>query len=145
MPRPPSSTAASKPASTPRRTPSSSDSIDFCLPRARGCPFPRALAPPSTIQSGDTLLNQFSDSDRAPLHNERLGRVEMHLVCLRDHQVTIAGEPVPFRAGETIHTENSYKYTVEGFHSLTRAAGLVTAHAWVDGHGLYSLHHLIVP
>ena len=57
-------------------------------------------------------------------------RVEMHLVSLRDQEVKVAGKVFDFAAGETIHTENSYKFTVEGFSSLAEQAGWKLERRW---------------
>ena len=46
-------------------------------------------------------------------YNRERHRVEMHLASLKRQKVKVAGETIEFRAGETIHTENSYKYSVE--------------------------------
>ena len=73
------------------------------------------------------------------------GRIEMHLVSLRAQHVALAGRSFAFAAGETIHTENSYKYSVEEFQSLARQAGFEAAHCWVDPQHLFSIHHLVVP
>ena len=54
---------------------------------------------------------------RAGFHRDR-SRVEMHLVSTQDQDVLIAGERIHFQAGETIHTENSYKYTPDAFGRL---------------------------
>ena len=51
-------------------------------------------------------------------YNRERNRIEMHLASLKRQKVKVAGETIDFRAGETIHTENSYKYSVE---SLARA------------------------
>ena len=55
----------------------------------------------------------------------------MHLVGLRDQAFGLAGRPVRLAAGETIHTENSYKFTPQGFTELARAAGWTLARSWV--------------
>ena len=47
---------------------------------------------------------------------------------------------IGFRAGETIHTENSYKYTVEGFRELARQASWQPVKCWTDEDCLFSLH-----
>ena len=73
------------------------------------------------------------------------GRIEMHLVSLRDQAVTIAGRRFAFAAGETIHTENSCKYSVEEFQALARQAGFEPGHVWVDHENLFSIHYLTVP
>lgn len=74
--------------------------------------------------------------------NEAEGRIEMHLVSLRAQRVRVAGREVAFAAGETIHTENSYKHTVAGFHALAAASGWRAARTWTDRAGLFSLHLL---
>jgi dimethylhistidine N-methyltransferase len=76
--------------------------------------------------------------------NEEEGRIEMHLESLRAQTVIIAGTPVHFRAGETIHTENSYKHTIAGFQALAQRAGWTPAAHWTDEAGLVSLHLLQV-
>jgi dimethylhistidine N-methyltransferase len=76
---------------------------------------------------------------------EDLGRIEMHLCSRRDQTVRIGGETVRFRRGETIHTECSYKYTVEAFQKLARGAGFTPQCCWVDAQRLFSLHYLRAP
>ena len=78
-------------------------------------------------------------------YDEDAGRIEMHLVSEREQQVTIAGRVFDFAAGETIHTENSYKYSVEGFKLLAAEAGYTPEHCWVDDRRLFSIHFLTVP
>ena len=57
----------------------------------------------------------------------------MHLVSTREQKVTDrAARAFAFAAGETIHTENSYKYSVEEFQALAREAGFEPEHCWVD-------------
>ena len=63
-------------------------------------------------------------------YNESQGRVEMHLESLREQSVRIGGRPRHFRAGERIHTENSYKYRAEEFEKLLRAAGFKSVRHW---------------
>jgi uncharacterized SAM-dependent methyltransferase len=74
-----------------------------------------------------------------------VGRIEMHLVSRRAQQVRIAGRVFRFAAGETIHTENSYKYSLEAFRDLSRRAGFEPQHAWTDPQQLFSIHYLVVP
>ncbi|GJD64514.1 L-histidine N(alpha)-methyltransferase [Methylobacterium frigidaeris] len=74
--------------------------------------------------------------------DENLGRIEMHLVSRRSQLVTVAGVPFHFASGETIHTENSYKYTVPGFRALARGAGWEHKSVWTDPDGLFSVHAL---
>lgn len=77
-------------------------------------------------------------------YNETYGRIEMHLECLRDHQVHIGNDIYEFIAGETIHTENSYKYTVEQLQELAAQASFAPVKVWVDDNELFSIHYLKV-
>lgn len=77
-------------------------------------------------------------------YNAEAGRIEMHLVSMREQQVSVAGHPFRFAAGETIHTENSYKYSVEEFQSLAREAGFHPDYCWLDRERLFSIHCLTV-
>jgi len=75
-------------------------------------------------------------------YNESLGRIEMHLESLAAQTVRVAGTSVDFGRGETIHTENSYKYGVEEFQRLTRRAGFMPMTVWTDQDRLFSVHLL---
>ena len=74
--------------------------------------------------------------------NPTLGRMEMHLVSLRRQTPTVAGRPVPFDVGESIHTESCHKFTPDGFAALAAAAGYTSRQAWTDEDGLFGLHLL---
>lgn len=74
-------------------------------------------------------------------YNQDLGRIEMHLVSRKDQQVRIAGHRFDFRIGESIHTENSYKYTVDEFSSLASQAGFHLNRVWTDEQGLFSVQY----
>lgn len=69
-------------------------------------------------------------------------RIEMHLVSLARQRVTVCGRRFDFAPGETLHTENSYKFTVEGFRALAARAGFVPGPVWRDREGLFSIHWL---
>jgi len=75
-------------------------------------------------------------------YNASLGRIEMHLVSLAAQSVRIGPHRFEFERGETIHTENSYKYSIAGFRALAAGAGFEGAKVWTDRHGLFSLHGL---
>ena len=66
------------------------------------------------------------------LWNAEESRIEMHLECLVAHTVTIEGERIPFDAGETIHTENSYKFTEPALAALFSSAGFEPRRVWRD-------------
>jgi dimethylhistidine N-methyltransferase len=72
--------------------------------------------------------------------NAERHRVEMHLASRKRQSVRVAGRRFDFRTGETIHTENSYKYTIESFGALARGSGWTPAEVWTDG--LFSVHAL---
>lgn len=75
-------------------------------------------------------------------YNEALGRIEMHLVSQRKQRVKIGDKLFHFEQGESIHTENSYKYTVEEFRSMAALGGFGLGQTWVDHDGLFSVHYL---
>ncbi len=77
-------------------------------------------------------------------YNEREGRVEMHLVTDAPQRVRLNGCVFEFRAGESIHTENSYKFSVEEFRALAAQAGMGSVRVWRDEEGLFSVHCLQV-
>jgi len=76
-------------------------------------------------------------------YNPAPGRVEMHLVSLARQAVRIGAHRFSFEAGESIHTENSYKYSIDEFRSLAQRAGFRTGNVWLDARGLFSLHGLV--
>jgi dimethylhistidine N-methyltransferase len=73
-------------------------------------------------------------------YNRERHRIEMHLASCRRQKVHLPGMTVDFRAGETIHTENSYKYTIDSFGALARATGWTPRRVWTDG--LFAVHAL---
>lgn len=74
-------------------------------------------------------------------YNAEAGRVEMHLVSLERQRVTVAGETVLFEAGESLHTENSYKYTAREFDALAAEAGFAFNAGWRDNEGLFAVQY----
>jgi dimethylhistidine N-methyltransferase len=76
--------------------------------------------------------------------NERLHRIEMHLVSMRQQGVRIGDRTIAFHEGETIHTESSYKFTLERFAELAAGAGLRVEKVWMDDRKLFSVQYLEV-
>ncbi len=72
-------------------------------------------------------------------YNRERHRVEMHLASLTRQKVRVAGECFEFRAGETIHTENSYKYSPESLAALARGVGWQPAGVWTDARKYFSI------
>lgn len=73
------------------------------------------------------------------------GRIEMHLESLVPQCATIADCRFEFGAGETIHTESSYKYDIAEFQALAGAAGFRARACWTDDDRLFSVHYLELP
>lgn len=72
-------------------------------------------------------------------YNRERNRIEMHLASLKRQKVKVLGETIDFRAGETIHTENSYKYSVDSLKALARGVGWLSAGVWTDKKGYFSI------
>ena len=75
--------------------------------------------------------------------NKEKSRIEMHLVSKSHQVVTLADKTIFIERGETIHTENSYKYTESAFRSLVEKADLRCTHVWKDQRGYFTLYHLV--
>jgi dimethylhistidine N-methyltransferase len=88
----------------------------------------------------DFNLDQFLHS---AIFNAAEGRIEMHLVSTAAQRVTLLGRSFDFLAGETIHTENSYKYSIPQFRDLARRAGWEPRRVWTDPDQMFSVHELI--
>ena len=65
-------------------------------------------------------------------YNRERNRIEMHLASLKRQKVRVAGETIDFRAGETIHTENSYKYSIDSLNALAGGVGWRQIQGWTD-------------
>ena len=81
----------------------------------------------------------LSTFEHHAFYNRERHRIEMHLASLRRQKVRVAGETIEFRAGETIHTENSYKYSVESLAALARGVGWFPLAAWADARKFFSI------
>ena len=86
---------------------------------------------------------EIDDFKHDAFYNEEKGRIEMHLVSLKKQIVTIDNKDFYFELGETIHTENSYKYAIDEFHNLSKKAGFYPLKVWTDINQLFSVHYLI--
>jgi L-histidine Nalpha-methyltransferase len=78
------------------------------------------------------------------VYNAEAGRIEMYLTSRHAQTASVHGRVFRFRAGESIHTENSYKYSLTEFEDLAVAAGYRRAAAWCDSQALFSVHLLFV-
>lgn len=84
----------------------------------------------------------LGEFEHRAIYNEREGRIEMHLRSCRGQFASVGAHVFSFREGETIHTENSHKYSIEDFHSLALKGGWRPVETWVDENNLFSLHLL---
>ena len=73
-------------------------------------------------------------------YNDKEHRIEMHLVAQRAHSIELAGQRINFNKNESIHTENSYKYTLDSFANLAEKSGFEIQKQWVDESKLFSVH-----
>lgn len=91
---------------------------------------------------GDFDLDAF---EHEAIYNRDKHRIEMHLVSRVAQSVHVLGREFAFREGESIHTESSYKYSLERFASLARRAGWQVANTWTDADAMFSVHALVTP
>jgi dimethylhistidine N-methyltransferase len=90
---------------------------------------------------GDFDLARFR---HVAIYDQQRRRIEMHLVSRAPHMVNVLGRVFHFEAGETIHTENSYKYSVDRFRGMAREAGWEPTQVWLDRGNDFSVHELRV-
>ena len=76
------------------------------------------------------------------IYNRERHRIEMHLISRKAQSVRVLGHTFSFRPGESIHTENSYKYSLDRFTTLARAAGWRVRESWTDPGRMFSVHAL---
>ncbi len=84
----------------------------------------------------------LDDFEHSAFYNEPLGRIEMHLASRCRQTVQVGAQHFGFARGETVHTENSYKFGLDEFRDIARLAGFRPLRAWSDSHGLFSVHYL---
>nr|WP_326542145.1 L-histidine N(alpha)-methyltransferase [Pseudorhodoferax sp.] len=90
----------------------------------------------------DFDLNGFA---HGAFYNSPRRRIEMHLVSRRPQRVHLDGQAYLFDEGETLHTENSYKFSVDSLRALAAEAGFAPGPVWTDPNRLFSLHWLAAP
>lgn len=79
------------------------------------------------------------------LYNREQQRIEMHLVSGCDTRISLGEQTFNLRTGETIHTENSYKYSCAGFRELAEQQGFAYCDHWTDTRGWFAVHLFRVP
>ncbi|MGX9430386.1 L-histidine N(alpha)-methyltransferase [Bradyrhizobium sp. LeoA1S1] len=89
---------------------------------------------------GNFDLSAFSHRS---IYNRDRHRIEMHLISRKAQSVRVLGNTFSFRPGESIHTENSYKYSLERFTELARSSGWTVRQSWTDAAKMFSVHALV--
>jgi len=77
------------------------------------------------------------------IYNRERHRIEMHLISRKAQSVRLLGRSFSFRSGESIHTESSYKYSLDRFTALARGSGWTPRASWTDADGMFSVHALV--
>lgn len=90
---------------------------------------------------GDIEVDQF---EHRAWYNEAMNRIEISLVSQCDQTIGVRDRAFEFADGESIHTEYSHKYTVEGFAELAADAGLTLRKHWTDERKRFAVLHLVV-
>ena len=81
--------------------------------------------------------------EHSAIYNRKRHRIEMHLISRRPQTVRVLDHTATFKTGETIHTESSYKYSIERFTDLARTSGWTPRASWTDPDGMFSVHALV--
>lgn len=76
-------------------------------------------------------------------YNPREGRIEMHLLSLREQSVHLDNATINFAKGESIWTESSYKFNLDEFHEIAAAAGFKVERVWTDEQQWFSVQYLV--
>ena len=90
----------------------------------------------------DFALDAF---DHAAFYNAPMQRIEMHLASRKRQDVTVGGQRFTFEHGQTLHTENSHKFTIDGLRALALDAGYTPGPVWTDPDHRFAVHWLDAP
>lgn len=77
------------------------------------------------------------------IYSQEFGRIEMYLVSRRNQTVTIDGEEFLIGQGESILTEHSHKYTIEGFTAMAARAGFRLDSCWTDADEMFAVLYFL--
>ncbi|GAA4365282.1 L-histidine N(alpha)-methyltransferase [Kangiella marina] len=91
------------------------------------------------ILSSGFELQKF---EHMALYNSQKQRIEMYLKSTEPQEYRVLGELITFEQGELIHTEHSYKYTIDGIRQLANSSGFTLEHSWLDENELFSVNYL---
>lgn len=99
----------------------------------------------NTLRHINQLLDSTINVDQFAHHavyNSQQQRIEMYLRSKTDQKYEVLGHHINFEPDELIHTEHSYKYTLDGIAKLADRAGLVLQKSWLDEDELFSVSYL---
>ena len=104
-----------------------------------------------TAEFNKNILNHLNEElglsfnpnlfDHKAIWNEEKGRIEMHLFVKEDHSVTVDDKVIDFIKGESIHTENSHKYSLNEFADMV-SNWFDVKKVWTDEKDFFSLQYL---
>lgn len=77
------------------------------------------------------------------VYNTDAGRIEMYLDSLRKQSADVDGQTFHFTEAESINTEHSHKYTLQGFADMAEAAGFKVVKVWTDPQQLFSVQYCV--
>lgn len=81
--------------------------------------------------------------EHSAIYNRKRHRIEMHLISRKPQTIRVLDHTATFKTGETIHTESSYKYSIERFTALALTSGWSPRASWTDPDGMFSVHALV--
>ncbi|OHV08033.1 L-histidine N(alpha)-methyltransferase [Kushneria phosphatilytica] len=82
-----------------------------------------------------------ADFDHRAFYNSDVCRIEMHLVSRRDQRFMLGETPIALQQGESIHTEDSWKYSDASFEEMAGQAGFAPVESWHDPEGLFGVYY----
>lgn len=88
--------------------------------------------------NADCCLENF---EHYAVFNRQQGRVEMHLISKVEQVITVDDHEFSFSPGQSVHTENSYKYHIQEFQALAYQAGFEPVDVWIDRDELFSVQY----
>lgn len=99
----------------------------------------------NTLSHINQILGSTIDVEKfehTALYNDEQQRIEMYLKSLESQRYQVLDKTITFAPEEVIHTEHSYKYTIDGIADLAARAGFVLKASWLDDERLFSVNYL---
>ena len=96
----------------------------------------------SASTANSAAIADISGFIHRAIYNRERHRIEMHLISRKAQTVRMLGRSFSFRPGESIHTESSYKYSLDRFTALAQGSGWSVDQSWTDDARMFSVHAL---